>query len=105
MTIVIVDYEVGNFRNVQRAFEAIETASIISRDVDVISNASGIVLPGVGAFGAAMDKIEGFGLDKVLIDRASHGAPILAYAGDATLSGLEYRRRVAKGPWTSADES
>jgi glutamine amidotransferase len=77
VTIVIVDYEVGNFRNVQRAFEKINTDTIISSDPDVISNAPAIVLPGVGAFRTAMDNIERLKLDSVLSCRAAAGAPIL----------------------------
>jgi len=77
VTIVIVDYEVGNFRNVQRAFEKINTETIISSDPDVISSAPAIVLPGVGAFRTAMDNIERLELDSVLNNRAAVGTPIL----------------------------
>ena len=60
--IVIVDYEVGNFRNVQKAFERVGANSVISRDPDVIAGASVLVLPGVGAFGKAMGNLDSFGI-------------------------------------------
>ncbi len=55
--IVIVDYGVGNFRNVQKAFEFIGTEAKISDSPADIETAEAVVLPGVGAFGDAMDNL------------------------------------------------
>ena len=46
--VVIIDYNIGNLKSVQNAFERIGVKTIVSRDHDVISQADGIVLPGVG---------------------------------------------------------
>lgn len=60
--IVIVDYDVGNLRNVQKVFEKAGEFAAISRDPDVLAAADGIVLPGVGAYRDAIAKLRHFGL-------------------------------------------
>ena len=52
--VVIIDYNVGNLKSVQNAFERIGVKTVVSRDHDVISQADGIVLPGVGTFPVSM---------------------------------------------------
>ncbi len=75
--IVIVDYGVGNFRNVQKAFEAIGAAAEISDSVDVVAQAEAVVLPGVGAFGDAMRHLVERGLDQPVLAAARVGKPLL----------------------------
>lgn len=64
--IVIVNYGMGNLRSVQKAFERINIPALISSDSDVIYRASRLILPGVGHFAHAMQKLHAFGLIEVL---------------------------------------
>jgi len=64
--ITIIDYGVGNLRSVQRALQRYYPDVIISSDVKQIENAKGIVLPGVGAFGDAIEELYQRGLLKLL---------------------------------------
>lgn len=60
--IAIIDYEMGNLRSVQKAFEAVGHSAVVTREPRVIDDASHAVLPGVGAFGDCMANLERFGL-------------------------------------------
>ena len=60
--VVIIDYNIGNLKSVQNAFERIGVKTIVSRDHDVISQADGIVLPGVGTFPVAMENLKKYDL-------------------------------------------
>jgi imidazole glycerol-phosphate synthase subunit HisH len=64
--ITIVDYGMGNLGSVQNMFKRIGTQSQISADLDVIAKAEKILLPGVGAFDAAMQRINDGGFKEVL---------------------------------------
>ncbi|MFD3155324.1 imidazole glycerol phosphate synthase subunit HisH [Haloimpatiens sp. FM7330] len=55
---VIIDYDVGNLDSVQRAFKRVGIDTIISGDKEVIKDAKSLILPGVGAFGDAMEKLK-----------------------------------------------
>ncbi|MSP59281.1 MAG: imidazole glycerol phosphate synthase subunit HisH [Myxococcales bacterium] len=66
--IVLVDYGSGNIRSVANAFEAIGAAFLISARPDDLRAADRIVLPGVGAFGEAMRRLEALGLPAVLTE-------------------------------------
>ena len=75
--IAIVDYGMGNLRSVQKAFEKIgATARIVPFPRD-IEKASGIVLPGVGAFGHAMENLRMIGWDVALRDAVERGVPFI----------------------------
>jgi len=75
--IVIIDYGVGNFRNVQKAFEAVGAAAVITSETAVIDRAAAVVLPGVGAFGDAIDNLRARGLDAPALAAAKAGKPLL----------------------------
>ncbi len=60
--IAIIDYDAGNIKSVEKAFQALGEEIVITRDRDTIINADGVVLPGVGAFGDAMDKLREYQL-------------------------------------------
>lgn len=60
--IAIIDYGVGNLGSVQKAMQFIGLKTVITSDAAVIAKADGVVLPGVGAFSAAMDSLEKHGL-------------------------------------------
>jgi glutamine amidotransferase len=77
MDIVIIDYGMGNLRNVQKAFEHIGVMARVSAERADLDRADGLVLPGVGAFGDAMDNIRSGRLLDPIRDNASGGKPLL----------------------------
>ena len=64
--IVIIDYNMGNLRSVQKAFEKVGCDAVITNNHEIIKNASKIVLPGVGAFKDGMKNLEELGLIEIL---------------------------------------
>ncbi|MBQ7907162.1 MAG: imidazole glycerol phosphate synthase subunit HisH [Clostridia bacterium] len=75
--IAIIDYGVGNLFSVKSSFSYIGAEAIVTGDKDVIKKADKILLPGVGAFEDAIGKLRETGLDKVIIEEAKNGKPIL----------------------------
>lgn len=75
--IAVCDYGVGNVRSVERAVLAAGGQPRLTRDRDEIDAADGLILPGVGAFGAAVDALEQTGLGTVVADFAASGRPLL----------------------------
>jgi glutamine amidotransferase len=75
--IAIVDYGVGNLRSVQRALVQVGAEPAITSDLDRLSEAGGLVLPGVGAFGAAIEKLTENGLAEHVSALARGGKPVL----------------------------
>jgi len=75
--IVIIDYGMGNLRNVQKAFEKIGFAARLTRNKNEIERASAIVLPGVGAFKDCMENLEKHGLVEPLLRSVEKGKPYL----------------------------
>jgi glutamine amidotransferase len=73
----LVDYGMGNRRSVEKALEHIGAHVLVSSDPTALRDASGLVVPGVGAFPMAMERLRGLGLDEFLIERASAGVPLL----------------------------
>ena len=74
--IAIIDYGVGNLFSLCCSLEAIGAESVVTSDPEVIKSADRIILPGVGAFADAAEKLRSTGLDKVVIDEARAGKPI-----------------------------
>jgi glutamine amidotransferase len=64
--IAIIDYGVGNLRSVEKAFAYLGHQALVTSDPETIRGAAKVVLPGVGAFGKAMDNLEGAGLVSVV---------------------------------------
>lgn len=73
----IVDYGSGNLRSVQKAFEHVGVDVAVGADPVAMKLAAGLVLPGVGAFGAAMEHLEEKGLVAPLLERIEAGVPFL----------------------------
>jgi imidazole glycerol-phosphate synthase subunit HisH len=73
----VVDYGVGNRRSAEKALEHVGAQACISRDPDQLRAMDGLVLPGVGAFPAAMRAIRELGLEELLHERARAGVPLL----------------------------
>ena len=75
--VVIVDSGVANLASIAGAFRRLGASLVVTADPMVVRDASRIVLPGVGAFGAGMTALRSRGLDTVIRDVASRGSPIL----------------------------
>lgn len=75
--IIIIDYDTGNTRNVQKALDFVGLENKISDDPIEIQKADGLILPGVGAFSLAMNELKKRGLVKIIQDSAQKGTPIL----------------------------
>ena len=75
--IAVVDYGIGNLRSAQKALEHLGAPAVLTADPGVIGEAAGVVLPGVGAFGACMEALRGAGLEPAVREAASGGRPFL----------------------------
>ncbi|MGN0169324.1 MAG: imidazole glycerol phosphate synthase subunit HisH [Lachnospiraceae bacterium] len=75
--IAIVDYGVGNLFSLQSSLKAVGAQFTVSGDPEVLRSADKIILPGVGAFGDAADKLRRNGLDQVIIAEAEKGKPLM----------------------------
>ena len=75
--IAIIDYDAGNLRSVEKAFEFLGEEVTVTRDREKILSADGVVLPGVGSFGDAMDKLTQYGLVSVIKEAVSLKKPFL----------------------------
>jgi glutamine amidotransferase len=75
--LAIVDYGMGNLRSVQKAFARLGRAAEVTRDPERIAAAPGVVLPGVGAFGACMTNLRGLGLAEPVVHAIRAGVPFL----------------------------
>lgn len=76
-SIAIIDYGMGNLRSVQKGLERVGFPATVSRDHDLIAAADGVVLPGVGAFGACMENLRNLGLIDVVRRVIDRGTPFL----------------------------
>jgi glutamine amidotransferase len=77
MSIAIIDYGMGNLHSVSKAVERLGYEAAVTADPAAILGADGVILPGVGAFGDAMELIRGTGLDQTAADVAASGKPLL----------------------------
>lgn len=75
--VAIVDYGVGNLFSLECSLRAIGQSVTVSGDSDVLAEADRIILPGVGAFGDAAEKLRATGLERVLCRLAADGKPLL----------------------------
>lgn len=73
----IIDYDAGNIKSVEKAFLKLGEEAVITKDREVILKADRVVLPGVGAFGDAMGKLQFYGLDEVIYEVVQEGIPFL----------------------------
>jgi glutamine amidotransferase len=76
-TVGIVDYGMGNRRSVEKALERVGARVMLTGDHDALMAADGLVVPGVGAFPAAMARLRDAGLDELIVRRAQAGTPVL----------------------------
>ena len=75
--IAIIDYGMGNLRSVQKGFEHVGFQAEVTRDLQRIASARGVVLPGVGAFNACMENLRRFGLVEVVQEFVRQKKPFL----------------------------
>ena len=75
--IAIIDYDAGNLKSVEKALVSLGEDCIVTRDAETILGADKVILPGVGAFGDAMEKLHRFGLVEVIRKVAAAGTPFL----------------------------
>jgi glutamine amidotransferase len=76
-SIAIIDYGMGNLRSVQKGLERVGYLAEVTRDPERIEAANGVVLPGVGAFGACMDNLRTYGLIDTVRRVITRGTPFL----------------------------
>lgn len=77
MTIAIVDYGMGNLHSVSKAVERLGYTALVTGNEQEILGASGVILPGVGAFGDAMQHLRETKLDTVVKQVSENGIPLL----------------------------
>lgn len=75
--IAIIDYQMGNLRSVQKAFESFGTEAVITSDAAVLQQADKVVLPGVGAFEDAIKELRNRDLVSPIHDLVASGKPFL----------------------------
>ena len=75
--IAVIDYDAGNIKSVEKALQYLGARAVLTRDADEIERADKVILPGVGAFGDAMNRIRAYGLEDVINDVVSKGTPFL----------------------------
>ena len=75
--IAIVDYGMGNLRSVEKGFARVGFPALVTADSQVVERAQAVVLPGVGAFGQAMDNLRARGLQEPVKQAIGSGKPFL----------------------------
>ena len=75
--IAIIDYDAGNIRSVENALIALGEEVVITRDPEILLQAEKVILPGVGAFGDAMEKLDAYGLVDVIHELTELEKPFL----------------------------
>lgn len=75
--VAIIDYDAGNIRSVEKAVSLLGEDGKVTRERGEILSADHIILPGVGAFGDAMEKLRSYGLTEVIEEAVGEGIPFL----------------------------
>ena len=75
--IAIVDYGVGNLFSLRSSFAMIGADAVVTADEKVLREADKIILPGVGAFGDAAQKLRATGFGQVVCEEARRGKPVM----------------------------
>ena len=98
--VAIVDYGVGNLFSLECSLNAIGAQVTVTADPEVLRAADQVLLPGVGAFGDAAEKLRSTGLDKVIKELAANGKPLLGICLGMQLlfeKGYEYGQHEGLG--------
>lgn len=75
--IAIIDYDAGNIKSVEKALQYLKQDVVLTRNREEIMAADHVILPGVGSFGDAMEKLRGYGLEEVIHEYVATGKPFL----------------------------
>jgi glutamine amidotransferase len=75
--LAILDYGMGNLRSVAKALEHVGATATVTAEPGAVREADGLILPGVGAFPRAMERVRERGLDELLAERLEAGVPVL----------------------------
>ncbi|MGN0812789.1 MAG: imidazole glycerol phosphate synthase subunit HisH [Candidatus Coproplasma sp.] len=75
--IAVIDYGVGNLFSLTHSLKKIGAENVVTNDFKIIKNADKLILPGVGAFGDAAEKLKKDGLDELIIEQCNEGKPLL----------------------------
>ena len=75
--IALIDYDAGNIKSVEKAFQSLGKEVVLTRDPEVLKRADHVVLPGVGNFGDAMENLHHFGLVPVIHQVVQEQTPFL----------------------------
>ena len=75
--IAIIDYDAGNIKSVEKAVRYLGCECVTTRDREVLLGADHVILPGVGSFGDAMDRLSEYGLISVIEEVCGKGIPFL----------------------------
>jgi glutamine amidotransferase len=75
--IAVLDYGIGNLRSAEKALQSVGADARLVTEPDAAADAAGVVLPGVGAFGACMRALRGSGLAAVVVDAVERHVPVL----------------------------
>ena len=98
--LIVIDYDAGNTANVLRALEKIGVRAELSADPEKVLSATGLILPGVGAYPAAMAELEKRGLVSVIKEAVAKGTPLLGICLGMqilTEKGLEHEETMGLG--------
>jgi imidazole glycerol-phosphate synthase subunit HisH len=76
-SIAVLDYGMGNLRSVEKALERVGAEAVVTNDPAAVREADGLILPGVGAFAKAMERIDELRLDRLIDERLAAGTPVL----------------------------
>ena len=94
--IAVIDYDAGNLKSVEKALNYLSEEVVVSRNFRDILTADKVILPGVGAFGEAMERLKQYELDKVIREAVQQRKPFLGICLGLQLlfSGSEENGRV-----------
>ena len=95
--IAIIDYDVGNLKNVYTALKDVDLEGVITRDPKVVDNAEAIILPGVGAFSDAMEHLRQFDLVNCLDKNVQSGKTLM---GICLGMQVLFDKSTEDGEWT-----
>ncbi|MFM6941422.1 MAG: imidazole glycerol phosphate synthase subunit HisH [Candidatus Planktophila sp.] len=107
MAIAILDYGSGNLRSALRAFETTGNDVVLTSDYEVALEADGLVVPGVGAFGACMTGLKSVRGDQLVRDRIAKSRPTIGICVGMQILfalGVEHGRHDGVGIWPSTVE-
>ena len=87
--IALIDYDAGNIKSVEKALILLGEEVVVTRDRDTLLSADKVVLPGVGAFGDAMENLRKYGLVEVIHEIVAKKTPFLGiFISKSTQNGL-----------------